>query len=90
MCYPQGDEFNTPLSRLLPDSDPLKVSLGLVFCVLCIVLVRVVVEVAWPCATRDDADKDNNVCTPTISSEINCPPHPDHLAYTLEVQDFET
>ena len=26
MCYPQGDGFNTSLSRLLPDSDPLEAS----------------------------------------------------------------
>ena len=39
-------------------------------------------SVVIPCATQDDANRDN-VCTPIISSGISRPPHPDHLAYTL-------
>ena len=41
------------------------------------------------CATQDAVNKDN-VCTPTISAGINRAPHPDHLAYTLELRDHGT
>ena len=59
---------------------------GVVDCVLCWVWLS---SVAWSCATRDDTKKDN-VCSPTISSGINRPSHPDYLAYTLSAEPTQT
>ena len=95
MCYSQGDGFNTSLLRLctVPTSHSLTylhayLLTCLLWCTdhlgLCIVS-GLLLPVALSCATRDDANKDN-VCTPTISSGINRPPHPDHLAYILSAE----
>ena len=44
---------------------------------------------AWLCATRDDANKDN-MCTPTISSGINRPHHLRPSRIYPECRDYET
>ena len=41
------------------------------------------------CATQDDVNQEY-VYTLTTSLEINRPPHPDHLAYTLRSRGHET
>ena len=79
ICYPQGDGFNTSLSRLLPDSDPLQTSVYKRESIRDRVWLCLVVR---SCATQDDVNKDY-VCTLTTSLEINRPPHPDRLAHTL-------
>ena len=95
MCCSQGDGFNTSLLRICTVSTSHSLTYlhdhllaCLLWCTdrlgLCIV-PELLLPVALSCATRDDANKDN-VCTPTISSGINRPPHPDHLAYTLSAE----
>ena len=44
---------------------------------------------AWSCATRDDANKDN-VCTPAISAGINRPPPSRPSRIYPECWDYET
>ena len=80
MCYSQGDRFNTSLSNRLC-TVPLSYFPALltyrlacsVYGVSWSVYWGEKLPVAWSCATRDDANKDN-MFTPTISSGINCQP----------------
>ena len=80
MWYSQGDGFNTPLSRLLPDAESFVVSVVSVVVCFVVVSYRRSVWCVWlcsvvrSCATQDDVNKDY-VCTPTKSRGINRPPH---------------
>ena len=78
MYYSQGDGLNTSLCRFytVPTSH-----LSVLVSVVVVVWRVKLSSVARSCASQDDANRDY-VRTPIMSSGIDRPPHPDHLAYT--------